>query len=133
MVKAVEYNFYGQTVWLFYSVGAMLEVSEKHGDVTELIQKMDVTSAEGRDIVISAFCLLARAGASCARHFSEAESYEPSETEVRECSTLKDLAAMRDAVISAVCLGVGRDVPDANGVDLDLMEFEKENNQKKTR
>lgn len=131
MVKAVEYNFYSRTVWLFYSVGAMLELSEKHGEISEAIQKMDAGSAEGRDVIISAFCLLANAGASCARHFSEAEPFAPTVAEVKECSTLLDIAAMRDAVINAVCIGVGRDVPDANGVDLDLMEFERD--QKKTR
>ena len=131
MVKAVEYNFYGRPVWLIYSVGAMLEVSEKFGEVNELIQRMIQEGAEGRELVISAFCLLANAGASCARHFSEAEPFVPTAEEIRECAVLTDITAMRDAVVNAILIGVGRDVPDADGVDLDLMEFDR--TQKKTR
>lgn len=132
MIKAVEYTFCGKTVWLIYTMSAMLGINEKFGEASELIKQMDVGSPEGREVILTAFSILSEAGNACRRHFSEQDSFVPTVGELRDCSTLHDLAAMRDAVINAICIGVGRDVPDAEGIDLDQLEFDREH-EKKTR
>jgi len=132
MIKAVEYTFCGKSVWLFYSMSAMLGINEKFGEPSELMKKMNAASADGREVILSAFSILAEAGAACRRHFSEQDSFVPTVDEMRDCCNFKDLTEMHNAVVSAICIGVGRDVPDADGVDLDQLEFDRAH-EKKTR
>lgn len=130
-MKAVKIGLAGRERYLCFTVEAMFQLEEAFGGTTALTDAMGKNTREGLGAVCKAAAVLAEQGELARRELG----YDPEpipDAAVVSASIVHpaDLARLRSAVVSAITLGIGREVePENDEIDLGLADLDK---QKKT-
>ena len=128
-MKTRKINFAGQTYYLLFNGTAMFAFDDAFGGSSAYLEKSGTPGKDAFDAVCTAASILAEQGELARR----ALGYESAPILEREtllaCVTPADILSLRQATLSAILAGYGREVESSDDIDLDLMELE----QKKTK
>ena len=128
-MKTRKINFTGQTYYLLFNGTAMFSFDDAFGGSSAYLEISGTPGKAAFEAVCTATAILAEQGELARR----ALGYESAPILEREtllaCATPADILSLRQATLSAILAGYGREVETDGDTDLDLLELE----QKKTK
>lgn len=132
MQRCVEYNFLSRTYRLMYNGAAMFALRDKYPDMDKAVEEMLSNTPSGADCLYDVWLILAENGEAVKRWLGYEAIELPRKDELATLTTVDDLGRMRDAVVGAIAVGLGREFETkAKVIDLGLEELEREKNKKK--
>lgn len=125
MQKCVKYRFCSRELWLMYNGAAMFDLYDLYPNLKELFDAIMVNTRESIDKLLDVFLILAENGEVARKYIGYNTDELPDKAELYALSAADDLVRMRNAVTSAISVGLGQELKDeAEEVDLGLEELE---------
>lgn len=124
-MKAVKITLSGQDYQLAFTGEAMFIFEDVFGGTSAYFEQ---SAGGGRDslrAVCMAAAILAEQGELARRALGYDKGPIPTEELLMTCSTPADILLLRQAVLTAIMAGYGREVEGSGDVDLELVELEK--------
>ena len=128
-MKARKISFAGKPYYLLFNGTAMFAFDDEFGGSNVYLEKSGKPGKDAFEAVCTAAAILAEQGELARRALGyESAPFLKLDT-LLACATPADIIVLRQAIMSAILAGYGREVESDEGTDLDLLELE----QKKTK
>ena len=133
MQRCIRYKFCSRDYWLMYNGAAMFAIGDIYGGFEKLFASITPNTADGLKGLFEVFLILAENGNAARSYMGYEVTKLPDSDELAALSTADDISRMRNAVISAITAGLGREVKaeDDAEVDLGLEELNAKKKQMK--
>lgn len=124
-MKAVKVTLSGQDYYLAFTGEAMFAFEDAFGGSNAYFEQAADNSRDAFGAVCKAAAILAEQGELARRAMGYNKGPIPTEEMLAACSTPADLLRLRQANLTAIIAGYGREVEADDAVDLDLAELDQ--------
>lgn len=124
-MKAVKVTLSGQDYYLAFTGEAMFAFEDAFGGSDSYFEKSAGAGADAFRAVCKATSILAEYGELARRAMGYDKGPIPTEDLLTTCSTPADILKLRQANLTAIVVGYGREVESDEAADLDLAELDQ--------
>lgn len=128
MKKCITVEVAGKTCHLIYNNQAMFDLQELFPDKKDFQEAIAGDTKEHYEATIKVFLLMAEQGELVRGYYGYPAEKVPSEEHLTKTADQGDWIKMKNAIYSAVVLGIQHHVDPIEEIDVDLLEFQKEKN-----
>lgn len=130
MKQCITVEVAGKTCHLIYNNQAMFDLQELFPDRKDFQEAIAGDTREHYEATIKVFLLMAEQGELVRGYYGYPAEKVPSEEHLRKTADQGDWIKMKNAIYSAVVLGIQHHVDPIEEIDVDLLEFQNEKNGK---
>ncbi len=128
MKQCITVEVAGRTCHLIYNNQAMFELQELFPDGKDFQEAIAGDTKEHYEATIKVFLLMAEHGELVRGYYGYPDEKMPSEEHIRKTADQGDWIKMKNAIYSAVVLGIQHHIDPIEEIDVDLLEFQNEKN-----
>lgn len=118
------------TCHLIYNNQAMFEIAEAFPDQEEPLNSISGDGRKNYEATIKVFLILAQQGNLVRGYYGYPQIQLPDQDTIKKIADVGDWLKMKNAIYSAIVLGTEHHVEPSEDVDVTLMEFQNQKNEK---
>lgn len=130
MQQCITIEVAGMTCHLIYNNQAMFEIAEAFPDQEEPLNSISGDGRKNYEATIKVFLILAQQGNLVRGYYGYPQIQLPDQDTIKKIADVGDWLKMKNAIYSAIVLGTEHHVEPSEDVDVTLMEFQNQKNEK---